>query len=75
MIRKFCSKNESLFNHQLKWELLKYEARKFTIRYKKHVAKAKQQQKTNLENQLKKKERNLDEDNVSKYNSVKLKKL
>ena len=37
----------------------------------KHVAKEKRQQRTNLENQLKKLEGKLDEDNLSKYNSVK----
>ena len=50
-IHYFCSPNNSLFNRQLKWELLKYEVRKFTINYKKHIAKEKRQQKTNLENQ------------------------
>ena len=25
LIRSFCTTNESLYNHQLKWELLKYE--------------------------------------------------
>ena len=37
----------------------------------KHVAKEKRQQRTNLENRLKKLEGKLDEDNLSKYNSVK----
>ena len=41
-------------NRQLKWELLKYEVRKFTIKYTKYVAKEKRQLKTKLENQLKK---------------------
>ena len=68
----FCSKNEFLFSLQLKWKLLKYEVKKFFIRYTKHVAKEKLQQRTNLENQLQKLERNLDEDNLSKiYNSTK----
>ena len=71
LIRNFSNENESLFNRQLKWELLKYEVRKFTIKYTKHVAKEKRQQRTNLENQLKKLEGKLDEDNLSKYNSVK----
>ena len=55
----------------MKWELLKYEVRKFTIKYTRHVAKEKRQLKTNLENQLKKLEGKLDEDNLSKYDSVK----
>ena len=43
-----------------------------TIRYTKHVAKEKQQQRTKLENQLKKLERNVNvDDNLSKYSSVK----
>ena len=40
LIRNFCTKNESLFNLQLKWEPLKYEVRKlFTIQYAKHFTK------------------------------------
>ena len=57
-------------NRQLKWELLKYEVRKFTIKYTKHAVKEKRQLK-NLENQLKKLEGKLDEDNLSKYDGVK----
>ena len=64
LIRNFSNKNESPFNRQLKWELLKYEVRKFTIKYTKNLAKEKRQQITNLENQLKKLEENLDEDNL-----------
>ena len=60
----------SLFDHQLKWELLKYEFRKFTTKYTKHVAKEKWQQIKNLENQLKNLEKSLDENTLSKYNSV-----
>ena len=71
LIRNCSNENESLFKHQLKWELLKYEVRKFTITYMKHVAEEIWQQKTNLENQLKKLEENLDDDNLSNYNSVK----
>ena len=50
IIRNFSNENESLFNHQLKWELLKNEVRKFIVKYTKHVAKEKRQQRTNLEN-------------------------
>ena len=71
LIRNFHNENESLFYCKLKWELLKYEVRKFTIYYTKHFAKEKRQQRTNLENQLKKLEGKLDEDNLNKYNSVK----
>ena len=71
LIRNFCTKNQSLFNRQLKWKLLKYEITEFTIRYTKQATKGKRQQRTNLENQLKKTERNLDEDKLSKCNSVK----
>ena len=51
--------------------VLKIWSLKFTIKYTKHSAKEKRQQRINLENQLKKLEGNLDEDNLSKYNSVK----
>ena len=71
LIRIFSNENELLLNHQLKWELLKYEFRKFTIKYTKYVAKEKRQLKTKLESQLKKLEVKLDEDNLSKYESVK----
>ena len=47
-IHSFCTTNESLYNRQLKWELLKYEVRKFTINYTKRIAKEKRQQRTNL---------------------------
>ena len=68
--RNFSNENEFLLNGQLKWELLKYEVKKFTIKYTKHTAKEKRQLKTNLENQLKKLEGKLDEDNLSKYDSI-----
>ena len=61
LILNFSSKNESLFNCQLKWELLKYVVRKFTIKYTKNVAKEKKQQRTNFEKQLKKLQGNLDD--------------
>ena len=65
LIRNFSNENEFLSNHQLKWELLKYEVRKFIIKNTKDVAKEKWQLRTNLENQLKKLEGKLDEDNVN----------
>ena len=61
MIHNFYTANKSLSNHQLRWELLKYEVWKFTVNYTK-IAKEKRQQRTNLENQLKILEKNLDED-------------
>ena len=72
IICSFCTANKFFSNRQLKWELLKYEVRKFTINYKKQIAKEKRQQITDLENQLKIIEKNLDEDdNLSKYNKIK----
>ena len=60
------------YNRQLKWQLLKYEVKKFTINYTKQIAKEKRQQCTNLENQLKILKKCLDqEDSLSKYNAVK----
>ena len=53
LIHSFCTTNESLYNLQLKWELLKYEVQKFTFNYTKGIAEEKRQQRTNLENQLK----------------------
>ena len=72
IVRSFCTTNRSLFKHQLKWELLKYQVLKFTINYTKHIAKEKRQQQTNLENQLKIFEESLDDDgNLSKHNAIK----
>ena len=44
----FTLKNGSLCNCQLEWELLKYEVRKSTVWYTKHVAQEKRKQKTDL---------------------------
>ena len=72
MIRSFCTANKCLSNRQPKWELLKYEVRRFNIIYTKQIAKEKRQQRIKLENQLKILEKNLDEnDNSSKYNNIK----
>ena len=38
LICSFFTTNESLYNRQLKWELLKYKVRKFTINYTKRIA-------------------------------------
>ena len=46
-------------NTQLKWELLKYQIRKFTFDYIKHKAKEKRKQETYLESELKNLENNL----------------
>ena len=45
LLRSFCTTNESLYNRQLKWELLKYEVRKFTFNYTKQVAEEKRSEK------------------------------
>ena len=72
LIRSFCTMNESLYNRQLKWELLKYEVQKIAINYTKQIAKEKRQQQRNLENQLKTLENCLDEDdNLSYHNEIK----
>ena len=39
LVRSFCT----IYNRQLKWELLKYEVRKFIINYTKRIAKEKRQ--------------------------------
>ena len=52
LICSFRTTNESLYNRQLKWELLNYEVRNFTTNYMKQIAKEKRHQRTNLENQL-----------------------
>ena len=51
LIRTFIT-NTSLENKQVKWELLKYEVKKFTIAYSKKAAKQKRMQKDILEKKL-----------------------
>ena len=54
VIRNFSNGNKSLLNRQLEWELLKYEVRKFTIKYTKHVAKEKTATKNKFRKSVKK---------------------
>ena len=73
LIGSFCTKEKFFFNVQLKWEFIKYELRKFTVNYTKHITKEKRQQQANLENQLKMLEKSLDEDdNLFKYYAIEL---
>ena len=58
LVSSFLS-NISNMNDQLKWELLKYQIRKFTIDYTKHKAKERRKQETYLESELKNLENNL----------------
>ena len=59
-------------NAQLKWELLKYEIRKFTIDYTKRKAKEKRKHQVYLEPELKKLENNLEHsNNLRKYERLK----
>ena len=59
-------------NAKLKWELLTYEIRKFTIDYTKRKAKKRRKQQAYLEPELKKLENNLESsDNLRKYESLK----
>ena len=51
LIRDFLENNQDQ-NTQLKWELLKYEVKKFTIDYTKKIAKEKRANKETLENKL-----------------------
>ena len=59
------------YNRQLKWQLLKYEVKKFTINYTKQIAKEKRQQCTNTIIQCTIKKCLDKEDSLSKYNAVK----
>ena len=72
LIQTFHSNQNLILNAQLKWELLKYKIRKFTINYSKKLAKEFKENKTLLENKLKKLEGNLNtEDNIQPYNIYK----
>ena len=71
---QFCTSNKCPFNRQVKWELLKYEVRKFTINCTKEIAKEQQQQRIlkYLATELTILEKNLDQDDkLSKYNNIK----
>ena len=71
LVSSFLS-NISNMNAQLKWELLKYEIRKFTIDYTKRKAKERRKQQAYLESELKKLENNLESsENLRKYESLK----
>ena len=64
--------NISNMNAQLKWELLKYEIRKFTIDYIKRKAKERRKQHALLESELEKLENNSENsENLRKYESLK----
>ena len=64
--------NISNMNAQLKWELLKYDIRKFTIDYTKRKAKERRKQRALLEYELEKLENNLESsENLRKYESLK----
>ena len=45
--------NEDLYNQQSHWEILKYEIRKFSIRYSKVIAEEKRKKQHELESKLK----------------------
>ena len=65
--------NASL-NNQLKWELLKYEIRRFTISYCKQHTKKDERERKYLENKLKNLENVLDnDDNLESYHNIKSK--
>ena len=56
---------------QLKWELIKFEIRKYTIYYSKNKKRETNQRKLELEKKLCQLERNLSEDdNINKYNNL-----
>ena len=62
----------SNMNAKLKWELLKYQIRKFIIDFTKRKAKERRKQQAYLESELKKLENNLESsENLSKYESLK----
>ena len=73
-IENIINSFHSDFNHQMKWEFLKYEIRKFTISFSKNKAKSMREKKLNLEKKLKLLEEKLnckeakDEYNVCKEN-------
>ena len=45
--------NENISDDQVKWEYLKYEVRKFTIHYSKHLAKSIWDERIKLEEKIK----------------------
>ena len=64
IIETFHSNQNFIPKEQLKWELLKHEIRKITIKYSKTLEKKREENRTLLENKLKELEGNLN----TKYN-------
>ena len=52
-IENIINSFNSDFNHQMKWEFLKYEIPKFTISFSKNKTKSMREKKLNLEKKLK----------------------
>ena len=52
-IENIINSFDSDFNHQMKWEFLKYETRKFTISFSKNKAKPMREKKLNLKKKTK----------------------
>ena len=63
---------DDVFDEQSQWEILKYEIRKFTMRYSKLIAKEKRKKQHELESKLKVLEKSLSCDkNVEEYHKCK----
>ena len=72
LIQTFHSKQIFIPNARLKWELLKYEIRKFTFKYSKKIAKERKENRILSENKLKELGGNLNtEDSIQSYNIYK----
>ena len=72
LITKINTFNQFLEDAQMKWEVLKYEIRKFTIDYSKTAAKIRKKHKIDLEHKLKNFENNLtSEENKKLYSHYK----
>ena len=72
LIQTFHSKQIFIPNARLKWELLKYEIRKFTFKYSKKIAKERRENRILSENKLKELGGNLNtEESIESYNIYK----
>ena len=68
ILRKDLYIINDVFDEQVKWEILKYEIQKFTIRYSKVIAKEKRKKQLELESKLKILEKSLSCDkNIEEY--------
>ena len=62
---------QTIENKQVKWDLLKYKIRQFSIKYSKNRCRERRNRETELSKKLMNLERNLNDNNIQEYENVK----